>query len=100
MIFNNIVVAVVLILIAFTLIPTIVNPITSDIVKAGALAHIVFSLALVPGIRKWFCSRDYSSTSVGALYLQEIKDCSHTDKKRVYFKTDNYLYRYCYSTTH
>jgi len=95
------VVAVVFILIAFTLTPTIVNLITSDIVKAGALAHIVFSLALVPGVRKWFCSRDYNSnTSVGALYLQEIKDCSHTDKKRVYFKTDNYLYRYCYSTTH
>jgi len=41
------VVAVVFILIAFTLTPTIVNLITSDIVKAGAHAHIVFSLVLV-----------------------------------------------------
>jgi len=49
MIFNNIVVAVVLILIAFTLTPTIVNLITSDIVKADTLAHIFSSLLLVLG---------------------------------------------------
>jgi len=28
---------------------------------------------------------NYSSTSVGALYLQEIKDCSHPEQKRCTF---------------
>jgi xanthine/uracil permease len=40
-------VAVVLILIAFTLAPTILNLITSGVVKAGPLAHIIFTLFLV-----------------------------------------------------
>jgi xanthine/uracil permease len=45
--FSPRVVAVVLILIAFTLAPTILNLITSSVVKAGPLAHIIFSLVLV-----------------------------------------------------
>ena len=45
--FSPRVVAVVLILIAFTLAPTIVNLITSGAVKAGPLAHVIFSLVLV-----------------------------------------------------
>jgi len=45
--FSPRVVAVVLILIAFTLAPTIVNLITSGVVTAGPLAHIIFSLVLV-----------------------------------------------------
>jgi xanthine/uracil permease len=45
--FSPRVVAVVLILIAFTLAPTILNLITSGIVKAGPMAHIIFSLVLV-----------------------------------------------------
>ncbi len=48
--FSPRVVAVVLILIAFTLAPTIVNLITSGVVKAGPLAHIIFSLVLVFGM--------------------------------------------------
>ena len=48
--FSPRVVAVVLILIAFTLAPTIVNLITSSVVKAGPLAHIIFSLVLVFGM--------------------------------------------------
>jgi len=45
--FSPRVVAVVLILIAFTLAPTILNLITSSVVKAGPLAHIIYSLVLV-----------------------------------------------------
>jgi len=45
--FSPRVVAVVLILIAFTLAPTILNLITSGLVPAGPLAHIIFSLVLV-----------------------------------------------------
>lgn len=45
--FSPRVVAVVLILIAFTLAPTILNLITSGLVTAGPLAHILFSLALL-----------------------------------------------------
>ena len=48
--FSPRVVAVVLILIAFTLAPTMVNLITSGVVTAGPLAHIIFSLALVFGM--------------------------------------------------
>jgi xanthine/uracil permease len=48
--FSPRVVAVVLILIAFTLAPTILNLITSGVVKAGPLAHIVFFLVLVFGM--------------------------------------------------
>jgi xanthine/uracil permease len=45
--FSPRVVAVVLILIAFTLAPTILNLITSGIVRASPLAHIIFVLVLV-----------------------------------------------------
>ena len=48
--FSPRVVAVVLILIAFTLAPTILNLITSGLVPAGPLVHILFSLALVLGM--------------------------------------------------
>jgi xanthine/uracil permease len=48
--FSPRVVAVVLILIAFTLAPTILNLITSGIVTAGPLAHILFVLVLVFGM--------------------------------------------------
>jgi xanthine/uracil permease len=48
--FSPRVVAVVLILIAFTLAPTILNLITSGVVKAGSLAHIIFALVLVFGM--------------------------------------------------
>lgn len=45
--FSPRVVAVVLILIAFTLAPTILTLVTSGVVKAGPLAHIIFTLVLV-----------------------------------------------------